>query len=116
MKAMIIYHNKKKINIERLKKLNIFQRFTGLMFRSSNTERLLFEFSFNSRIAIHSFFVFFPFLAIWLDGKNRVVEFKMVRPFLPSIKPAKKFKKLIELPLNNDNKKIIGFFVGKRNI
>ncbi len=113
---MNIYYKKRKLKIKNLKKLSFVGKVTGLMFRPVNTQNLLFEFNSLTQTPIHSFFVFFNFLALWVDEKNRVVDFKIVKPFLPSIKPDKKFKKLIELPLNSDNKKIINFFVGKRNI
>jgi len=113
---MKIHYKNKSLNINNLKKLSFFGKFIGLMFKNSKTKNLLFEFNSNTNISIHSFFVFFNFLALWLDENDRVIDFKIVKPFLPSIKPNKKFKKLIELPLNSDNKRIIDFFVGKRNI
>ena len=91
----------------------VFKKGIGLMFRSKNTENLLFPFSSDVRISIHSFFVFFPFLAVWLDGENRVMELKIVRPFTMVIRPKKKFRKLVELPLNNKNTRIVDFLVGK---
>lgn len=100
----------------KVKKLSFWGRFTGLMFRSKSTQNLLFEFNGATKQPIHSFFVFFDFLAIWLDSKNKVLEYKIVKPFLPSIKPAKKFSKLVEIPLNTANKKILNLFVGKGKI
>ena len=70
----------------------------GLMFRSRKTKPLLFEFKNDVRLAIHSFFVFFPFQAIWLDENNRFIEQKTVRPFSLHVKPKKPFRKLIEVP------------------
>lgn len=113
---MDIYYKKTKLKINNIKKLNLFGKFSGLMFRTSKTKNMLFEFKKDTNLAIHSFFVFFKFLAIWVDEKNRVIDFKLVNPFLSNIKSKKRFKKLIELPLNSDNKEIIDFFVGKRNI
>ena len=53
-------------------------------------------------MAIHSFFVFFPFLAIWLDDKDKIIDSKVIKPFRFSILPSKKFVKLIEIPINKD--------------
>lgn len=112
MKIILIEKNKKiKINV---KKVSFFGKFSGLMFKNKNTSNLLFEFSKNVNISIHSLFVFFPFLAVWLDDKNKVVEKRIVKSFILSVKPIKKFRKLVEIPLNNENKKIIDFLVGRK--
>jgi len=114
---MNIYYGKRKITLE-VRKLSFFGRFRGLMFRinSEITENLLFEFGRKNRIAIHSFFVFFCFLAVWIDEKNNVVDFKIVKPFKPYISSKKNFFKLVEIPINEKNKRIIEFFVGKGKI
>jgi uncharacterized membrane protein (UPF0127 family) len=70
----------------------------GLMFRTRKTSPLLFEFKKNVRMAIHSFFVFFPFKAIWLDENNRIIAQKIVKPFTFCVCPRKPFRKLIEIP------------------
>ena len=102
---MIIKIGGKKINIS-CKKVSFFGGVRGLMFRNKETKNLLFEYSGS----IHSFFVFFNFLIIWLDKKNNVVDFKIIKPFRFHVKTEKKFKKFIEIPLNSKNKKIIDFF------
>ena len=66
------------------------------------------------RIAIHSFFVFFPFLAIWIDDKNNVVDVKIVNPFKFSVSPKKSFCKLLEIPINKKYLKITNFVVGEK--
>ncbi len=90
-----------------IKGTNFFSRFSGLMFRSRSTNNLLFDFRREVRFSIHSFFVFFPFLAIWLDSNNKVVEYKVVRPFCLNVKPRGKFIKIVEIPLNRRNKPLI---------
>lgn len=110
---IILLNRKKKIKVN-IKKVSFFGKFSGLMFRSRNTSNLLFEFSRDVSISIHSLFVFFPFLAVWLDDKNRIIEKRIVKPFIFSAKPKKMFRKLVEIPLNNENKRIIGFLVGKK--
>ena len=110
----IIYKNKKiKISV---KKVSSFRKITGLMFRSNKTKNLLFEFGKKTKIHIHSYCVFFDFLAIWLDEKNKVIEWKYVKPFTFHINPKKPFSKLIEIPLNNKNKEIMKFFVGGKDL
>lgn len=109
---MQIIKGKKRIFIN-ARKVSFFGMIRGLMFRNSGCDNLLFSFSRPVKMRIHSFFVFFPFLAVWLDGKNRVIDWKIVRPFRLSIVPKKPFVKLVEVPLHKKNDKIICFFVGK---
>lgn len=97
--------NNKKINLL-VNKCNSLQKITGLMFKTKNTQALLFEFS-KTNMTIHSFFVFFPFYAIWLDENNKIIEIKKVKPFTFHIKPRKPFTKLIEIPINNKYKELI---------
>lgn len=110
---MIVNYKKRKIKIP-VKKVSEFGKISGLMFRTKNAKNLLFEFKEKTRIKIHSFFVFFKFLGVWLDEKNNVIEWKAISPFSLGCSPKKPFSKLVEIPVNNKNKKIIGFFVGKK--
>lgn len=112
---MEIKFRKKTISIE-AKKVSEIGKFSGLMFKSKESENLLFEFKHESLAKIHSFFVFFDFLAIWLDEKNQVVDFQIVKPFAFSVSPKFPSRKLVEIPLNVKNTKIIELFVGKRKI
>ena len=105
MKISLKYKNKK-ISLE-VKKVSSFGKITGLMFKTVNTPILLFDFKKNTRVAIHSFFVFFPFIAVWIDDKNKIVDSRIVKPFSFSINSRKPFKKLIEIPLNNKNKGLV---------
>jgi len=75
---------------------SIFSKARGLMFRKPQI--LMFDFSRETREPIHSLFVFYPFLAIWLN-KCEVVDARIVKPFSFSVKPRRKFTKLIEIPL-----------------
>lgn len=95
-------------------KLNVavcggFGRLRGLMFKSKETEMLLFEFSKNTRMRIHSFFVFFPFFGVWLDDKNKIIQIKRVKPFTFSVRPKKSFIKILEIPINERNSKVVKF-------
>lgn len=94
----------KKINLE-VKKLSYFSNYTGLMFKSRNSENLLFDLP--GTWGIHSLFVFFPFLALWLDERNNILEQRIVRPFTFLVKPRLKFAKLVEIPVNEENRQII---------
>ncbi len=76
---------------------SIFSKARGLMFRKPQV--LMFDFSRETCEPIHSLFVFYPFLAIWLNSKGEVVDAKIVKPFTFFIRPREKFTKLIEIPL-----------------
>lgn len=110
---MKIRFKNKNVSID-VKKVSLLGKFTGLMFRSKNTRNLLFEFGSQEPAAIHSFFVFFPFLAIWLDKDNNVAEWDVVKPFIPLVKPKNQPARLVEVPINKKNKKIIALFVDKK--
>ena len=112
---MKIYYKNKSINIS-VKKLSSFNRLIGLMFKSKTSNNLLFEFNEGTKMSIHSYFVFFDFLIVWLDRNNKVIEWKIVKPFSFMVKSKKPSSKFIEVPINNKNKKIIDFFVGKGKI
>lgn len=109
----IEFNFKRKTFLISAKKLSSLGMIRGLMFRSSSCNSLLFSFSIDKEMSIHSFFVFFPFLAIWLDRRNNVIDYEIVKPFTALVKSPKKFRKLVEIPLNNENKKIIKFIVGE---
>jgi len=104
-----------KINLK-AKKLSFLGKYIGLMFKSSETNNLLFEFNTDRIISIHSYFVFFPFLAVWLDKDNNLVESQMVKPFTTLVKPKTHVRRLVEIPLNKDNKHIIDLIVGKGKV
>ena len=99
-----------------VRKVSSFRKFTGLMFRTRATENLLFSFSKDTDISFHSLFVFFPFLMLWLDEKNKVIEWRVIMPFSTVIRAKKKFKRVVEIPLNMRNDEIIKIFVDKGKI
>ena len=89
----------------------------GLMFsRREKASALLFKFDKPIKLAIHSWFVFFPFIAIWFDENNKIIDLKEIRPFTHYIKPKKSFKKLIEIPMNKKYGDIIEILVSTRKI
>jgi len=112
---MKIKFGKKYIEVE-VKRLNLIGKIFGLMFKTRNTQNIIFDFPFDISLSLHSWFVFFDFYAIWLDKDNNVLEFKKVNPFSTRVFPAKNFRKIIEIPVNKRNIKIVRFLDGKGNI
>ena len=106
-KTVGLKYKGKKFKIE-LVEVSEFGKIKGLMFcRKEKAEALLFKFKKPTTISIHSYFVRFPFLAIWLDVMGKVIEVKKVEPSTASVKPNKPFAKLIEIPINERYKDLI---------
>jgi len=79
---------------------------TGLMFtRKEKAKALLFK--LDKPRAIHSFYVWFPFLALWIDENDKVVEIEKVRPFRLHIKSKKPFVRLLEIPINKEYEDLV---------
>ena len=112
---MRIFYKEKSFGVE-YKEITPFGKYIGLMFRTKENQNLLFNFKDYKTFGIHSFFVFFNFLAVWLDKKDNIVDFSIVKPFTFLVKSENPSVKLLELPLNNRNKGIFEFLVGKRKI
>ncbi len=110
----VFIRNKRGSREIRAYQVGFFRKGLGLMFRTSDTDILLFSFKKATRASITSYFVFFPFLALWLDDKNKVIESRIVNPFKLRIVPKEKFCRLVEIPVNDKNRKNIDFFVGKQ--
>jgi len=112
MKQQLIglnYKNKKiKLKVSRVP---FWYEGIGLMFkRKTYSKILLFEFKNPVKMSIHSLFVFFPFVAIFLDEGLNVVEIKKVKPFKINISPRVKYKYLVEIPVNEKFFKLISSF------
>jgi len=90
---------------------NIFSQARGLMFKK-NSKPLFFIFKSKKRRAIHSFFCV-PFAAIWFD-EDKIVDVKIIKKNIFSIKPKEKFDKLLEIPNNNFN--FFRFYRGQRKV
>jgi uncharacterized membrane protein (UPF0127 family) len=100
---LVIKHGSRKVSLE-VKKCSFIQKGIGLMFsRRESAETLLFEFNNSGKMGIHSYFVFFDFLAVWLDSKNKVVQIDHVKPWVAYLCPKKKYSKLVEIPINQKN-------------
>jgi len=113
-KVKVIYKgNSFSINAE---SSSFFRKFSGLMFRPASTSSLLFAFAKPKKVSLHSIFVFFDFLILWIGEKNKVVDFRLARPFKMLLSSDKKCLKILEIPLNSRNKRIIRFFVGNKKI
>lgn len=105
---------KKIIDID-VKHTGFIRRGTGLTFRTRNTSNLLFEFgkevSWQGNLT--SYFVFFPFLTLWLDKKNNVIDYRVIKPFIMTIRQKKKFFRIVEMPINKKNEALLVRFIGK---
>lgn len=100
----------KEIEISEVKECNWFEKIIGLMFcRREKANALVFSFNKQTKMAIHSFFVFFPFFAVWLDDKNKVMETKKIKPFRLRESPTNSYYKLVEIPINKKYRKILEF-------
>lgn len=100
----------------KVKRVSFFGRIRGLMFRKKYSQELLFDFFRECKEPIHSLFVFFPFLALWLNERNEILEYRIVKPFTLSVKPKRSFYRLIEIPLSMEkfeNSELVNFLVGK---
>lgn len=110
---MQLKRGNKKIDIGNVKKVKEFWKFWGLMFcRREKAQPLLFEFKKPTKMKIHSCFVFFPFVAIWLDAKNKILALKSVKPFILNIGIKKAYSKLLEIPINKRNKQLLQLLDG----
>lgn len=99
-KEVVIHFKKREIGVV-AHDCNILEKFVGLMFsRREKAKILLFRLRKKGKIIIHSFFVFYKFIAVWLDEKNRVVDLKICKPFLPYISHKNLADKLVEIPIN----------------
>ena len=114
---MKINFKSKNIEIPNVKECKGLAMGKGLMFsRREKAKVLLFNFSEPTKMAIHSFFVFFPFIAIWLDDKNNVIEIKKIKPFVPRVSLVNLYYKLLEIPINKAYKNIVEILVDDRKI
>ncbi len=106
-------HRALKLNVHEVSSLG---KYSGLMFHSSSTQPLLFDFGKNVNMVLHSWFVFFPFLVLWLDEDMKILDFRVVHPFTFLIKSRKAFQYVLEVPLHEKYYDFFRFFVGNRKI
>ena len=86
----------------------------GLILKTRNTIPCIFEFEKPTNFKISSLFVFFPFIAVWLDGKNKVIDIQKIEPFTISARSKKPFTRLIEIPINKKYNKLAKSLISRR--
>ncbi len=59
---------------------SLFSQYLGLMFHIQQPP-LLFEFSQEQKISLHTFFVFYPINIYFLDKNKKVIETATMKPF-----------------------------------
>ena len=111
-KIKLTYKGKKfELNLKVCGKWNF-----GLILRTRKTKPLLFDFKKMTNAQMSSLWVFFPFVIVWLDDKDKIIEARIIEPFTFTVRQEKKFKKLIEIPINSKNREIAEILVGKAKI
>ncbi len=114
---MKINFKDKEVEIPDVKECKSFAMGKGLMFsRREKAKALLFKFKNPVKFHLTSLFVFFPFLAIWLDDKNNVVEMRKIKPFILEIPSTKSYYKLVEIPINKTYHGVVKILVGHRKV
>jgi uncharacterized membrane protein (UPF0127 family) len=105
-----VFFQKKKIELE-VFNCNFIEKGIGLMFMNEKNAKIL-QFSFNelTNLGIHSFFVYFDFLAVWIDNYNKVIQVDYVKPWTKFVRCKKNYKRLIEIPVNSNNTNLIKKF------
>jgi uncharacterized membrane protein (UPF0127 family) len=103
--------NKRRINLKignEIKEIELnvvpwYLEWLGLMFsRREKARALVFDFKKPVKIPIHSFFVRYEFIAIWLDHFGKIIEIRKVKPWSFRVFPSRSFVKLIEIPCNSE--------------
>lgn len=107
---VVVKHKGKKVAID-VSRCSLIGKGVGLMFSGrENANVLLFEFKNPNRVGIHSYFVFFDFLAVWVDVDDNVVQVDRVKPWVSYLRPKKAYVRLIEIPVNKKNEELVGKF------
>jgi len=89
------------IDIEIEKADTFLKRLIGLMFKREINKGFLFDLGREKKhgAAIHSFFVFSKFDAVFINEKMEIVDVKKeIKPFKAYIKPKKPSRYILELP------------------
>lgn len=106
----------KKVLISEVKKVSRFGKGFGLMFhRREKARSLLFEFRRPVDFHLTSLFVFFPFVVIWMDENEKVLDVKIVKPWkLTVFSTVKRYSKILEIPMNKFYSSQVKNIVDKR--
>lgn len=117
MKRKNIIFEKEDVSVKiELSCVPFFRQGIGLMFsKRERANALLFNFGRNTNISLFSYFVYYPFIAIWLDEDDNVIDIRVVDPFLFGIRPSKKFRKVIEIPISQKYKEVCDFLLNSSN-
>lgn len=108
-----VFNRHKSLQID-VKRVGFFTQFIGLMFSRRKTPIRLFSYSSDRKVPIHSWFVFYEFLIVWIDSKNKIVSWKLVKPFTSLVLPTINCRAFLEIPIDDKYKKELDFVVGKR--
>ncbi len=108
-----VFNRRRQLQID-IKRVGFFTQFIGLMFSRRKTPIRLFSYSSDRKVPIHSWFVFYDFLIVWLDSKNKIVSWKVVKPFTSLVLPTRVCRAFLEIPLDGKYRKEIDFVVGRR--
>lgn len=106
------------VEIPQIRKINGNSLMAGIGLMFKNKEKanaLLFEFNQDMNLSITSMFCP-PFLAIWLNEHNKIVEYKIVSPNKFSISPQKPYRKLIEVPINKRYSSVVDFILERGKV
>ena len=76
---------------------SLFSKMIGFMFSFNRKRALLFAFSRDARIRIHTMFCFFPLSVEWFDSKGKVVARRVMKPF-SFYNPERKCRYVLEVP------------------
>ena len=92
----------KRVKLQKCKSL--WSKAWGFMFSLSRKKSKLFIFDNEQNVGIHMLFVFMSLFVVWLDSRKRVVDFRLMIPFLSYYNNRAKY--VIELPFNLKNARI----------
>ncbi len=108
MKKFSFTFKKRKFNLN-VKHFEGLRNFTtGLMFLSrKKANALLFDFKKPKDFSFSGFFVFFPFLILFLDEKNNTIKMKKVSPFTWHVPTPKPYFRVLEIPINGRYRDIV---------
>jgi len=82
-----------------------------------DNQSVLLKFKKEKNIPIHTFFVFFPIDAIWLNSKNKIVHIERnIKPFRPYISPEKSATSILETKKNKTKNLKVGDSLTANNL
>jgi uncharacterized membrane protein (UPF0127 family) len=104
---MIVSNKTNGAKTEALTAFSILPQIRGLMFRARPV-CILFDFREEAVHPIHSFFVFFPFYAIYLSREKKVLEKARIGPFRRIYRNSKAARYLLETDLKTGGSFSVG--------